>query len=161
MIIVSDTSPLCNLALVDFLWILQPIYQTVIIPQVVADELQQARSPKIQAILTLEWIETRNVTNTSLAETLEIDRHLDPVKSNAIALAVELKADELLIDERLGRQTAAEFGIQIIGILGILRVAQFRQLIPTVKPVLDRLMRDAKFRVAKPLYHQILQDVGE
>jgi uncharacterized protein len=82
VIIVSDTSPLCNLALVDFLWILQPIYQTVIIPQVVADELMQARSPKIKAILTLEWIEIRNVTNTSLAEVLEIDHHLDPGESN-------------------------------------------------------------------------------
>jgi uncharacterized protein len=161
VIIVSDTSPLCNLALVDFLWILQPIYQTVIIPQVVADELMQARSPKIKAILTLEWIEIRNVTNTSLAETLEIDRHLDPGESNAITMAVELKADELLIDERLGRQTAAEFGIQIVGILGILRVAKFRKLIPAVKPVLDQLIRDAKFRVGKQLYYQILQDVGE
>lgn len=65
------------------------------------------------------------------------------------------------MDERLGRQTAAEFGLQIVGILGILRVAKLRGLISTVKPVLDRLIRDAKFRVAQPLYDQILQDVGE
>lgn len=161
MIIVSETSPLCNLAIVDFLWILQPIYQTVIIPQMVADELRQARSPKIKEILTLEFVEIRTLTNTNLAKNLEIDRHLDPGEASAIALAVELKADELLIDERLGRQTAAEFGIHIVGILGILRVAKFRGLIPAVKPILDRLMSEAKFRVSMSLYHQILQDVGE
>lgn len=71
MIIVSDTSPLCNLALVDCLWILQPIYQTVIIPQIVAHELRQARSLKIQTIPTLEWIEIRLLTDTVLAETEE------------------------------------------------------------------------------------------
>jgi uncharacterized protein len=161
MIVVSDTSPLCNLALVDRLWILQPIYQTVIIPQIVANELSQARSRKIQTILTLEWIEIRTLADTVLAETLERDRLLDPGEANAIALALELKADELLMDERLGRQTAAEFGLQIVGILGILRVAKLRGLIPAVKPVLDCLIRDAKFRVAQSLYDQILQDVGE
>lgn len=161
MIVVSDTSPLCNLALVDCLGILPPIYQTIIIPQVVANELRQARSPKIQTILTLEWIEICTLTDTTLAETLERDRYLDPGEANAIALALELKADELLMDERLGRQADAEFGLQIVGILGILRIAKLRGLIPAVKPVLDCLIRDAKFRVAQSLYDKVLQDVEE
>jgi uncharacterized protein len=42
MIVVSDTSPLCNLALVDNLWLLREIYGVVIIPNVVADELAAA-----------------------------------------------------------------------------------------------------------------------
>ncbi|MDY6784715.1 MAG: DUF3368 domain-containing protein [Cyanobacteriota bacterium] len=45
--------------------------------------------------------------------------------------------------------------------MGLLRVAKRRGLIPAVKPVLNRLIGDASFRVAKPLYEQILQDAGE
>ncbi len=54
MIIVSDTSPLCNLALVDHLWLLKAIYQTVIIPTIVADELAAAKNPTIATIPQLD-----------------------------------------------------------------------------------------------------------
>ncbi|GBL09949.1 hypothetical protein MSj_01431 [Microcystis aeruginosa Sj] len=49
MIVVSDTSALCNLAIVDHLWLLESIYQTVIIPDVVARELAAASNPIIPA----------------------------------------------------------------------------------------------------------------
>jgi predicted nucleic acid-binding protein len=44
MIVVSDTSALSNLALVEHLWLLEAIYQTVIIPDIVASELAAASS---------------------------------------------------------------------------------------------------------------------
>jgi uncharacterized protein len=57
VIIVSDTSPLCNLALIDYLWVLREIYQTVIIPDIVADELAAASDPAIPAIVQIDWIQ--------------------------------------------------------------------------------------------------------
>ena len=54
MIVVSDTSALSNLALVDHLWLLEAIYQTVIIPDIVASELAAASNPTISAILQLD-----------------------------------------------------------------------------------------------------------
>lgn len=57
MIVVSDTSALSNLAIVDHLWLLEAIYQTVIIPDVVASELAAASNPTISAILKLGWIQ--------------------------------------------------------------------------------------------------------
>jgi len=54
MIVVSDTYPLCNLALIDHLWLLKAIYQTVIIPELVADELEVATNPAIPNLLQLE-----------------------------------------------------------------------------------------------------------
>jgi uncharacterized protein len=39
VIVVSDTSALSNLAIINHLWLLEAIYQTVIIPDVVASEL--------------------------------------------------------------------------------------------------------------------------
>jgi predicted nucleic acid-binding protein len=58
VIVVSDTSALSNLALVNHLWLLEAIYQTVIIPEVVANELAAASNPTISSMLQLGWIQT-------------------------------------------------------------------------------------------------------
>lgn len=156
MIIVSDTSALSNLALVDHLWLLEAIYQTVIIPEVVANELAAASDPIISAILQLNWIQTRFLTNSQLANQLQQERGLDAGEANAIVLALELQADDLLIDERLGRQEALRLGLSIIGILGVLLIAKQRNLIPHVQSVMDALINQAGFRVSPQLYQRVL-----
>lgn len=156
MIVVSDTSALSNLALIDHLWLLEAIYQTVIIPDVVASELAAASNLTIPAILQLSWIQTQSLTNSQLVEQLQQERGLDAGEANAIALALELQADDLLIDERLGRQEAVRLGLSIVGILGILLVAKQRSLIPQIQPVMDALINQAGFRVSPQLYQRIL-----
>ena len=99
MIVVSDTSALSNLAIVAHLWLLEAIYQTVIIPDVVARELAAAGNPTISGILQRGWIQTKSLTNSQLADQLQQERGLDAGEANAIALAFELQADDLLIDE--------------------------------------------------------------
>ena len=157
MIVVSDTSSLCNLALVNHLWLLQEIYQEVIITNIVATELAAATQPVIPAILKLDWIEVRSLNDTTMAEQLQGEKGLDAGEASAIALAVELKADDLLIDERLGRREALKLGLSIIGILGILLTAKQRKLIPQVRPVMDNLIHQAGFRVSPQLYREVLQ----
>ncbi len=132
MIVVSDTSAVSNLAIVNHLWLLEAIYQRVIIPDIVARELAAASNPIIPAILQVGWIQTQSLTHSQLANQLQQERGLDAGEANAIALALELQADDLLIDERLGRQEALRLGLSIIGILGILLVAKPRSLIPQV-----------------------------
>ncbi|GBD51986.1 DUF3368 domain-containing protein [Microcystis aeruginosa NIES-298] len=156
MIVVSDTSALANLAIIDHLWLLESIYQTVIIPDVVARELTEASNPLIPAILQSGWIQPQPLTNSELANQLQQERGLDAGEANAIALALELQADDLLIDERLGRQEALRLGLSIIGILGILLVAKQRSLIPQVQPVMDTLISQAGFRVSSQLYQRVL-----
>ena len=156
MIVVSDTSALSNLALVEHLWLLEAIYQTVVIPEVVASELIAASNASISAIPKLSWIQTQSLANAQLANQLQQERGLDAGEANAIALALELKADDLLIDERLGRQEALRLGLSIIGILGILLIAKQRSLIPQVQPMIDALINNAGFRVSTQLYQRIL-----
>lgn len=156
MIVVSDTSVLSNLAIVNHLWLLEAIYRTVITPDVVASELAAASNPTISAILQLNWIQTRFLDNSQLANQLQQERGLDAGEANAIALALELQADDLLIDERLGRQEALRLGLSVIDILGILLVAKQRSLIPQVQPVMDALINQAGFRVSPQLYQRVL-----
>jgi predicted nucleic acid-binding protein len=156
VIVVSDTSALSNLALVDHLWLLEAIYQTVIIPDAVASELAVASNSTISTILKLGWIQTRSLSSSQLADQLQQERGLDAGEANAIALALELQADDLLIDERLGRQEAVRLGLSIIGILGILLVAKQKSLILQVQPVMDALINQAGFRVSLQLYQRVL-----
>ena len=67
-----------------------------------------------------------------------------------------MQADDLLIDERLGRQEAVRLGLPIIGILGVLLVAKQRSLISHVQPVMDALVNEAGFRISSQLYQRIL-----
>ncbi|AIE72914.1 MULTISPECIES: hypothetical protein [unclassified Synechocystis] len=59
MIVISDTSALANLAVVDHLWLLEVIYEKLIIPESVAREITMATNPQISAIVQLDWIQTR------------------------------------------------------------------------------------------------------
>lgn len=91
-----------------------------------------------------------------MAERLQKERGLDPGEAHAIALAIELKADDLLVDERLGRREALELGLSVIGVLGILITAKQRGLILTVQSVMDALIEEAGFRVSDRLYRRVL-----
>ena len=163
MIIISGTSPLSNLAIVGYLSLLQQIYNKVIIPQGVAEELRNASDEEnlIAGVLSLDWIEVIPAKNLELISILRNNHNLDRGEAEAIALALELNADELLIDERLGRREATRLGLPITGVLGILLVAKRRRLIPAVQPVIDALMNQAGFRVSNQLYAAVLKAADE
>ncbi|MBG1240315.1 DUF3368 domain-containing protein [Nostoc sp. NZL] len=161
MIIVSDTSPINNLAAINHLHLLQQLYGTVLIPEAVYRELTDPNFPVAGAteVQTFIWIQTRPVQDRILVEALS--NELDIGEAEAIALAVEMKADQVLIDERRGRMVAASLNLSYTGILGILVEAKSQRLISAVKPLLDALINQAGFWVAEPLDKRVLQLVDE
>lgn len=163
MIVVSDTSPLSGLAIVGYLGLLEQLYGQVLIPSGVWHELQRGGEddPRITDVLGLDWIEVRQPTNQQLVNVLQTERHLDRGESEAIALALEVNAEELLIDERLGRRQAIDLGLSITGLLGILLVAKRRGLITQIKPIMDNLISEANFRISPNLYREVLAAAGE
>jgi predicted nucleic acid-binding protein len=161
VIIVSDTSPINNLAAINYLHLLHQLYGTVLIPEVVYRELTDPNFPVAGAneVQTFDWIQTRPVTDRTLVEALS--NELDIGEAEAITLAVEIQADQVLIDEHRGRLIANRLNLRYTGILGILVEAKSRGLIAEVKPLLNALINEAGFWVAEPLRNSILQLVNE
>jgi uncharacterized protein len=161
VIIVSDTSPINNLAAIGQLCLLKQLYGQVIIPEAVYQELTNPDFPVAGAleVQTLDWIQTQPIKNQGMFASLQ--DQLDPGEAAAIVLALELKATQLLIEQRRGRAIADRLEISYVGILGILVEAKSKGLIVAVKPLLDALIEQAGFWVAPPLYQRILQISGE
>jgi predicted nucleic acid-binding protein len=151
MIIVSDTSPLSHLAKVAQLSLLHQLYDTVIIPDAVANELKKADAEEreIAELLALSWIRIYQVQNRVLVEELVNEADLDEGEAEAIVLVIEVKAQRLLIDERLGRREAKKRGVAVVGVLGILVAAKTEGLIVAVKPILDDLIVQANFWISE------------
>ena len=105
------------------------------------------------------WIRTINIESVGLVQKLSED--LDLGEAEAISLALEVKADFLIMDELKGRKFAKEYGLRIIGILGILILAKDQNLILEVRPIMDVLRNDVGFRMSDKIYQFVLQQVGE
>ena len=84
-----------------------------------------------------------------------LQSELDAGEAEAIALAVELQAELLLVDERRARVVATRLGLNVVGVLGVLVEAKHKSLIPHLKPILGDLITRAGFRVSPQLYEQV------
>ena len=161
MIIVSNTSPIINLAAVGQLELLRQLYGKIIIPQAVYHEIVivGAKQPGATQVETFDWIETNQVTDRAMVASLQLE--VDEGEAEAIVLAVELGADLLLLDERRGRTVASRLGLKFIGLLGTLIQAKHKGLILAIKPILDDLIGKSGFWVSHKLYDRVLQAAGE
>jgi len=156
---VSNTSPILNLAIVDQLDLLRQQFGQIQIPPAVINELKidedRPGSQAIQAAITSAWIQVQPVSNQSLVQLLR--QSLDSGEAEAIALALELPAEWILLDERDGRKVAKSFGLQVTGILGILLRARESGMLSSLQPVIEDLTQKAGFRTAPELLAKVLQ----
>lgn len=159
--VVSNASPLINLARIGQLAVLHLLYGELLVPEAVWHEVVEegAGQPGADQVRTSNWIMVHSIENQRLVQALRQD--LDPGEAEAIVLAVEMGADLLLMDERLGRETARHFGLRYTGLIGVFTEAKHKGLIPTVKPYLDALRHTAGFWIGDVLYLRVLQDENE
>jgi predicted nucleic acid-binding protein len=122
MIVVADTSPLNYLVLIDEIDLLSVLFERVLIPQGVFDELRNPRTPsKVSQWLDQPpaWLEVRSVTTIASPALMK----LGPGEREAIQLALEMGATTVLIDETEGRRAAEAFRLEVRGTLGIIERA--------------------------------------
>lgn len=156
MIVISDTSVISNLIDIQHLFLLEQLYQQVIVPLSVSQELSMLGSSTTE-LLNQPWIQIQAIAEQSKVEAFQRNTRLDRGESEAILLAQQLNADLLLIDERRGRAEAQYLGIRITGLLGVLVEAKKQSLIVAVKPLMDQLIDNSAFRISPRLYALILE----
>ncbi|HFA47594.1 MAG TPA: DUF3368 domain-containing protein [Bacteroidetes bacterium] len=161
MLIVSDTSAISNLLLIDRLTLLKYVYQNIVIPPSVHTELLELAKfgGDISKYLAAEWIEIKTPSDILLIGNLLKD--LDEGEAEAIVLAKELGADYLLIDERRGYKIADKMGLTAIGLIGVLLKAKSEGHIKKVLPIVDALRNDAGFWINDKFCDEIRILAGE
>jgi len=157
--VVSNTSPIINLAAIGRLDLLRPLYANVLIPDAVHREITRfGDQPGAEAVQSRAWFTTRSCPRPDVAAALQGE--LDEGEAEAIALALEMDA-RLLIDERDGRQAASRVGVSRLGLLGVLVQAKREGHVTAVRPLLQSLREDAGFWISDSLHNRILESVGE
>ena len=163
MLAVNNTSPISNLASIERLDLLRFQFPVIWIPTGVADELAAHPDPgataAIQAAIRDQWIRTATPKDTHLLHVLLLDLHRG--EAEAIALASDMSADMVLIDEREGREIASEAGLSVTGVLGVLLRAKQIGAIAAVKPEIQSLRDRARFFIAASLEARVLASAGE
>jgi predicted nucleic acid-binding protein len=161
VIVVSDSSPLIALASVGQLSLLQTLYGRVAIPEAVRNEVagDVVERPGSREVLDTEWIEVIPASDT-------IERYLvltlvDRGEAEAIALAIQLDAELLIVDDRRARAVAEEMGVRVTGVVGVLLEAKQHGLVAAVKPILDAMSATVGFRLSRRFYDAALQSAGE
>jgi len=90
----------------------------------------------------------------------EFEKIVDLGEASALALALELKNCLVILDDKKGRMLAKKLNIEITGTLGTLIKARQQNIIPRVKPILDKL-RKVNFRIDPEIEKGVLRLVGE
>jgi predicted nucleic acid-binding protein len=156
MVVVADTSPINYLILIDHIGVLQSLYSRVAIPHSVYAELIRPAAPEsVRKWMGCppDWIELRTPSSSSDAV---LDR-LETGERDAILLASELLADQLIVDDLAGRREAQRRGLRVTGTIGVLREAAGRGLLNLKSAV--ALLQATNFYIASDVLAQILRDV--
>lgn len=161
MVVVSDTSPVSNLFRIGKLHLLPDLYSEILIPKMVWQELLvlEKIGYDIAEIRRAEWLTVKDTSSSGIKFILNDD--LDPGEAEAIALAKEIGADLLVIDEKHGRSVAQREGLSVIGTLGIILEAKSQNLLTTVAPIMVELQTSARFRISPALFQEVLLLAGE
>ena len=151
MIVVSDAGPLHYLVLIGQVDLLPRLYGQVVVPVTVVNELQHLHTPVIvRAWISTasDWLEIRNVNVDSIGTSLGAG------ELEAIALAEQIHADLVLMDDLDARIEAERRSLKVIGTLGVLRDAGLQQLI-NLPQVLDQL-RHTNFFISPAVLQSLL-----
>jgi predicted nucleic acid-binding protein len=151
VIVVSNSSPLIAFEQLGMAELLAKLFGKVFIPSAVRQET-------FKALSLPAWVGERPLSQPLSA--LILRWRLGDGEREAIALAIELQADLLLMDELPGRRAATGLGLKATGTFGVLLRAKGAHLIPAVKPLIEQLVA-LGFHADEDLILRVLQSAGE
>jgi len=158
VVVISDSSPLISLLSVEKLDILGKLFETVMIPEVVYNEVFNKKVSNLDLKKT-KFLQIEKVTDRKMVKLLKMQ--LGYGESEVIALALEKGIDRVIIDDKQARKVADKLGLKVIGTLGILILAKEKQVIKEVRPLVLSMMEKINFRIDRALLNKILGILNE
>jgi len=161
MIVVSNTTPLIGLAVIQRFDLLRQMFGAITIaPAVWAEAVTAGREAggAKSEVAGATWIKTVHVADRLAVEVL-LDE-MDLGEAETIVLAQQLRADWVLMDEKKGRRKATQLGLNRIGTVGILLKAKEVGLLTMIRPELTRL-RELGFSISQSVYESVLRHAQE
>jgi predicted nucleic acid-binding protein len=155
---VADTGPLHYLVLIGQIDIIAALVDEVLIPPEVLDELDRPQTPaavRVWIAATPSWLRVQPSPSADIDQSLA---RLDPGERAAIALAISVGADAVLMDDRAGVAAARARGLEVIGTLGLLQRGARRGLLD-LPGTLARLVA-TNFRIRQELLDTLLAEAG-
>ena len=161
MMVVTDTSVILNLCFLKQESLLISLFEKVIAPEQVVREFQRLVSvdSRFHGLVFPSFVQ-RETPSEALPD-LAHSARLHAGENAVLALALEQRAEAVLMDERAGRAAASALGLKTVGLLGILIRARQRDLVPAIAPLLDRLHNEARFWISSSLRDAMLRAAGE
>lgn len=160
VVVVSDTSPIRALVHLGRLDLLADLFEAVLVPPAVDVELRSPpRDLPVIDVREVDFIAIKAPADRQKVR--ELGRVLDPGESEALALAIELGAETILIDEAAGRSMAKRLGLAPIGVLGLLVRSKQRGRMEVLEPLLTQLRDDLGFFISESLHREVLRLAGE
>lgn len=157
--VITDTSPVQYLYQASLLELLPTLYDQILVPEAVADELAIGRSLGVALPdpADLSWMTLRRGRSGAI---LPLVTDLGLGEREALALAVETTDSLVLLDDALARRYARFLGIEFTGTLGVLLKAKRSGYLANVAPILDRL-EALRFRLDPSTRATVLNLAGE
>ena len=160
--IVADTGPLIGLVRIGQLSLLRDLYETVLGPPSVYEEIQASGGrPGSEALLSAihsKWLlRVEPEPTTDLQDLLLL---IDAGEAEAIVLATQKGSRFLIIDDKRGRAVAKSRGLRIVGTGGLLLAAKQRGILPGLAPILEQLTA-IEYHLSPRLRKELLILAGE
>ncbi|MCY4732441.1 DUF3368 domain-containing protein [Natronomonas gomsonensis] len=153
-LVVSDTSPLLNLALIDQLDLLKAQFSGISIPDQVWGELTEGDAG-LNAIRELREEGFLNVVEVERSDLfIEIRRQLDRGETAAICYAIGQDAELILLDEKEGRRVARDHDLTVTGVIGVFLKGANAGNVDLEREL--AALREAGFWISDALYSQVL-----
>jgi uncharacterized protein len=149
---VADASPLIVFHQITRLELVRSVLGEVLIPPAVASEIAPSLGDPPA------WIHVAPVPPVLLQVPWEAT--LDRGETEAIALALEVTAGQILLDDRPARRAAKQLGLSVVGSLGMLLEARRLGIVDDVQPDLEAMI-GVGFFVGRSLYEEVLALAAE
>ena len=156
---VSDATALIYLLRIGEEGLLESAFTELLLPDGVVEELMGQPS-EVRRLEAVPCVRLSPISTGSTARLPAGFEHLHKGEISALRLARHLGIQRVVIDDLAARMAATELGLDVIGLLGILRLLVEADVIPAIRPYADRA-RAKGFRVNERFYESFLLQMGE